>query len=386
MNSFRRILVLSALLLATAPALLAAPPRARWTPAEATSYMARQPYPIGGNFLPADAINQLQMWQAETWDPAEIDKELGWAQGIGMTTMRVFLHDLLWQQDSKGMTQRMDQFLGMAQKHGIKPVFVLFDSCWDPQPKLGPQHPPIPGVHNSGWVQSPGVALADASQQGRFEAYVKGVIGHFAADDRILAWDLWNEPDNGGGGNYTTNLKDKTDRMDAMLPHVFAWARSVGPSQPLTSGVWQHDHWEDPAKLSPTETIQLSESDIISFHDYSWPETFERRIVQLETLHRPILCTEYMARGAGSTFDESLPIAAKHHVGAINWGLVQGLSQTYLPWDSWKLPYTDREPTVWFHDVFYTDGKPYRQAEADEIRRISTEMSAAGPHTVAANH
>ncbi len=375
MNLSRRLLVLCSLLFVAAPGLHANSPRARWTAAEASAYMARQPYPVGGNFLPADAINQLQMWQAATWDPAEIDRELGWAQGIGMTTMRVFLHDLLWQQDAAGLTQRMDQFLAIAHKHGIKPVFVLFDSCWDPQPKLGPQHPPIPGVHNSGWVQSPGVALSDASQQGRFEAYVKGVVGHFAGDDRILAWDLWNEPDNGGGGNYTTNLKDKVTLMDSMLPHVFAWARSVGPTQPLTSGVWQHDRWDDPALLSPTESIQLSESDIISFHDYSWPEKFERRIVQLETLQRPILCTEYMARGAGSTFDESLPIAAKHHVGAINWGLVQGLSQTNLPWDSWKVPYTDREPAVWFHDVFYPDGKPYRQAEADEIRRLSAQMN-----------
>ncbi len=377
-----RRIVSTALLLCSTSALCANAPRARWTEAEATAYMAHQPYPVGGNFLPADAINQLQMWQSSTWDPAEIDKELGWAQGIGMTTMRVFLHDLLWQQDRAGFEKRVDEFLAISRKHNIKPVLVLFDSCWDPEPKLGPQHPPIPGVHNSGWVQSPGIALADQSQQPRFEAYVKGIVGRFASDDRILAWDLWNEPDNGGGGNYTTNLKNKTDLMDGMLPHVFAWARSVGPRQPLTSGVWQHEDWSNPSTLSPTEKIQLGESDIISFHDYSWPETFEKRIVQLETLHRPILCTEYMARGAGSTFDESLPIAAKHHVGAINWGLVQGLSQTYLPWDSWKLPYTDREPTVWFHDVFYTNGKPYRQAEADEIRRISAEQN--GTHTVAA--
>lgn len=378
MNRFTRNLLTATLLLAStaATALAANAPRPRWTEAEATAYMQKQPYPVGGNFLPADAINQLQMWQAATWDPKEIDKELGWAQGIGMTTMRVFLHDLLWQQDSKGFTARIDQFLTIAHKHGIKPVFVLFDSCWDPDPKLGPQHPPIPGVHNSGWVQSPGLALADQSQQPRFETYVKGVIGHFAADNRILAWDLWNEPDNGGGGNYTNNLKNKTELMDGMLPHVFAWARSVGPSQPLTSGVWMHEHWDDPSTLNATEKIQLGESDIISFHDYSWPEMFEKRIVELETLHRPILCTEYMARGAGSTFDQSLPIAAKHHVGAINWGLVQGLSQTYLPWDSWKLPYTDREPTVWFHDVFYTDGRIYRQHEADEIKQISTEQNA----------
>ncbi len=372
----RRIFALCLTAGLLAPALLAAnKPRERWTETEATAYMAKQPYPVGGNFLPASAINQLEMWQAATWDPKEIDRELGWAQGIGMTTMRVFLHDLLWEQDSKGLLTRMDEFLAIGKRHGVKPVFVLFDSCWDPQPKLGPQHPPIPGVHNSGWVQGPGVALGDPAQKARFERYVKGVVGHFASDDRILAWDVWNEPDNGGGGNYKTNLPNKVDLMDAMLPDVFAWARAVGATQPLTSGVWQHEHWDDPSTWTATEKIQLSQSDIVSFHNYGWPEEFDHRIGQLEPLHRPILCTEYMARGNGSTFDQSLPIAAKHHVGAINWGFVQGKMHTELPWDSWKVPYTDREPPIWFHDVFYPDGKPYRQAEADLIRRVTAEQN-----------
>ena len=352
-------------------------PRERWTEAEAAAYWAKQPYAVGGNFLPSNAINELEMFQAATYDPAEIDKEFGWAQAAGMTTMRVFLHDLLWQQDSKGFTRRLDNFLTLAAKHGIKPVLVLFDSCWDPEPKLGPQRPPIPGVHNSGWVQSPGVALADPAQQARFQAYVKGVVGAFASDRRILLWDVWNEPDNGGGGSYATKFPDKVRLMNAMLPQVFAWARSVGPVQPLSSGVWQHDHWDQESTWSATERTQLTESDVVTFHDYSWPEKFELRIKQLETYHRPILCTEYMARGAGSTFDNSLPIAAKHNVGAINWGMVKGRMQTYLPWDSWKVPYTDREPPVWFHDVFYEDGRPYRQTEVDLIRRISQEKNGA---------
>ncbi len=370
-------LVVALLLFGYADAFGANPPRERWTEAEAAAYWAKQPYAIGGNFLPRDAINELEMFQAATYDPAEIDKELGWAQAAGMTTMRVFLHDLLWQQDSKGFTQRLDNFLSIAARHGIKPVLVLFDSCWDPNPKLGPQHPPIPGVHNSGWVQSPGIALADQSQQARFEAYVKGVVGAFASDNRILLWDLWNEPDNTGGGSYPVKFPNKIALMNAMLPSVFAWARSVGPVQPLSSGVWNHDHWDQASTWNTTERTQLNESDVITFHDYSWPEKFETRIKQLQTYHRPILCTEYMARGAGSTFDSSLPIAARYNVGAINWGLVKGLMQTYLPWDSWKVPYTDREPPVWFHDVFYEDGRPYRQAEIDLIKRIAQEKNGA---------
>jgi hypothetical protein len=152
----------------------------------------------------------------------------------------------------------------------------------------------------------------------------------------------------------------------------------MNPSQPLTSGVWR-GNWSNPAEESATTKIQLSESDVISFHNYGWPEEFEARIKELQPLHRPILCTEYMARGAGSTFDGSLPIAKKYHVAAINWGLVNGKTQTNLPWDSWQRPYVLIQPTVWFHDVFHTDGTPYRQHEVDLIRQLTGRGTPAKP-------
>jgi hypothetical protein len=352
-------------------------PSGRWSEAQANEWSAKQPWPVGADYIPRDAINQLEMWQAATFNPQQIDQELGWAQAIGMNTMRVFLHDLLWQQDPAGFQQRMNTFLAIADKHKIRPVFVLFDSCWEPEPKLGPQHPPIPGVHNSGWVQGPGMtALADPTQYPRLEAYVKGVVGAYANDPRILAWDLWNEPDNGDDESYDKPQKEKGKNglVAELLPQVFAWARSQHPIQPLTSGVFYGD-WNDLSKLKPVQKIQLGESDILSFHNYSWPEEFEKHIVQLQTYHRPIFCTEYMARSAGSTFDTILPVAMKYRVAAINWGLVNGKTQTNLPWDSWQRPYVLEKPTLWFHDVFYPDGKPYRQHEVDQIRQLTSEAN-----------
>lgn len=127
----------------------------QWPLEKANAWYSTQRWLVGSDYIPADAINQLEMWQADTFNPAQIDKELGWAQGIGMNTMRVFLHDKLWEQDAEGFKKRIDQFLAIAARHGIRPMLVFFDSCWDPDPKLGPQRPPTPGVHNSGWVQSP---------------------------------------------------------------------------------------------------------------------------------------------------------------------------------------------------------------------------------------
>ncbi len=360
----------------------AAEARSRWTTAEANAWYARQPWLVGANYTPATAINQLEMWQAATWDPKRIDYELGLAQGIGMNTMRVFLHDQLWQQDPQGFTRRIEEFLTLARAHGIRPLFVLFDSCWDPDPKLGPQHPPIPGVHNSGWVQGPGLpGLRDRSRYPAYKAYVQGVIRAFANDNRILGWDLWNEPDN--GADQYKGQEGKEPMVRALLAQVFEWARDADPSQPLTSGVWLGDDWTPGGRGSPMEKLQLAQSDIVTFHDYSWPETFERRIDQLTPYGRPVICTEYMARGNGSTFDGSLPIAKRRNVGMMNWGFVDGKTQTRLPWDSWQKPYVLSEPTIWFHEVFRNDGTPYRTAETDLIRRLAATPKGVVPAVAA---
>jgi hypothetical protein len=294
-----------------------------------------------------------------------------------MNTMRVFLHDLLWQQDSAGFTRRIDQFLAICARHGIRPMFVLFDSVWDPYPALGRQPQPRAGVHNSGWMQAPGViALSDPRQYARLEQYVKGVIGAFKDDRRILAWDLWNEPDNMNNGSYGAGEpKNKVDLVVSLLAKVFAWARAAGPSQPLTSGVWKGDY-SSPDKLDATQKIQLESSDVISFHSYDRAEEFEKRVDWLERYDRPILCTEYMARGNGSTFQGTLPVASRRHVAAINWGLVAGKTQTFFPWDSWQNPYIGREPSIWFHEVFRTDGTPVNPEETGLIKTITAAGKA----------
>lgn len=350
----------------------------RWTEQKANDWYAKQGWLVGSNFVPATAINQLEMWQAETFDAKRIDLELGWAESIGMNTMRVFLHDLAYEQDKENFKKRLDQFLEISAKHKIKPMLVVFDSVWDPNPQTGKQREPRKGVHNSGWIQSPGAkALSNPAEYARLEKYVKDVVGTFAKDTRISAWDLWNEPDNQNGNDYARqDPKNKIELVDKLLPQVFAWARSANPEQPLTSGVWKGDYSADD-KLTSTEKIQLYESDVITFHSYDSGEEFEKRIKLLQRFNRPIICTEYMARPRNSTFVNTLPVAKKYNVGAINWGFVQGKSQTNYPWDSWEKPYVEYEPWIWFHDVFRTDGTPYLREETDLIKRLTKTTANA---------
>lgn len=374
--------LLAILFAATAPMATAADGE-RWSQAEAKSWYEQQPWLVGANYTTSNAINQLEMFQAESFDPVAIDRELGWArEKFGMNTMRVYLHDLLWKQDQKGFLKRLDQFLAIAAKHGIRPMLVLFDSCWDPDPVLGAQRRPIPGVHNSGWLQSPGRhELVDPANDAHFRAYVQGVVGAFANDKRVLAWDLWNEPDNPGGGNYMDKQLDREQaRIEELLPKVFEWARAKKPIQPLTSGVWIGDDWSPGARsLNAIQRTQLEQSDVITFHNYEQPEAFEARVAQLRGYDRPLICTEWLARGNGSNVDTILPIARRENIGMINWGFVDGAIQTRFPWDSWQRPYTMQEPTLWFHDLLKADGTPYRAREAELFRKLANTPGNAVP-------
>lgn len=323
-----------------------------WSKEKANKWYSKQEWLVGANFLPSTAINQMEMWQEETYDSATIDKELGWASGIGMNVMRVYLHDLAWKADALGFKKRMDNFLSIAAKHQIKILFCLFDDCWNPDAKTGKQPEPKPGVHNSGWVRSPNETVhKDASKWDYLEKYVTDILSTFKDDERVLMWDLYNEPANSGYGLSSFPL----------LKKVFEWAWAVGPSQPLTVGVWFMDFPE-------INKYQLENSDIITFHNYSDTTSMKEAIDSLQKRGRPVICTEYMARSNNSKFETHLPILKKYNVGAINWGLVSGKSNTIFPWGSKE---GSPEPNPWFHDIFRKDGTAYDFKEVDLIKKLT---------------
>ena len=364
------ILLMVCLTISQAPSEAAEAP-GLWSVAKAEQWQQKHGWLVGCNFSPSYAINELEMWQADTFDVAAIDRELGWAESLGFNSVRVFLHNMLWDQDSKGFLKRMDTFLSVADKHHIGVMFVLFDSCWDPFPKPGKQHEPRPFVHNSGWVQAPGQEiLKDPARYDSLKPYVVGVLRRFRNDRRVHAWDLFNEADNTNGNSYgKVEMPDKPAHALALLEKVVGWSREAAPSQPLTVCVWFGD-WDDPQKLTPMQAFSLDNSDVITFHNYGPVADLQKHIEQLRRFHRPILCTEYMARPNGSPFDPNLGFMKSQGVAAYNWGFVSGKTQTIFPWDSWQKTYTG-EPPVWFHDIFRTDGAPYRPEEVAYIRSVT---------------
>ncbi|TGE22396.1 1,4-beta-xylanase [Hymenobacter aquaticus] len=337
----------------THAARAAQPAGQRWTAARAQAWYRAHPWISGANFTPSTAINQLEMWQAATFDPVTIDRELGWAEGIGFNTMRVFLHSLAWKQDPKGFKERLNTYLALADKHHIQTMFVFFDDCWNKQATIGAQPTPKPGIHNSGWLQDPGdPASRDSATFMALRPYVQDVLSSFRHDKRILLWDLYNEP--GNSGKLTASLP--------LLRNVFAWARAVDPDQPLSVGLWAWD-------FQALNTYQALHSDIITYHSYDEAAIHQRLIELLETHGRPLICTEYMARPRNSRFATIMPMLKTQNVGAINWGLVDGKTNTKYQWDT-PLP-DGSEPAEWFHEVFRRDGTPYRKEETELIRRLN---------------
>jgi hypothetical protein len=329
------------------------PVSTRWTDEQAQQWSTENGWLRGSNFNPSTAINQLETWQAESFDTTTINRELGWAQGIGMNVMRVYLHHVAWEVDKEGFKSRMNTYLAIASKHGIKTVFCIFDDCWNPTYKAGKQPEPKVGVHNSGWVRDPGELLyTDTTLIKTLEAYVKDVLTTFKDDKRIAIWDLYNEPGNSGYGNKSLPL----------LKKVFEWGWEVRPSQPLSSGVWS-------LALSDLNKFQVENSDIITYHNYEGPEKHQAAIDSLKKYNRPMVCTEYMARRNNSLFTNIMPMLKAQNIGAINWGLVAGKSNTKYAWDE---PIADgSEPKLWFHEIFHPDGTPYKQEEVDLIKSLT---------------
>ncbi len=330
-------------------------PKAReiWSAEQANEWYKPWGWLRGCDFIPSTAINQLEMWQSETFDTATINKELGWAEGIGMNVMRVYLHHVAWQTDSAGFKNRMDQYLAISSKHGISTIFVFFDDCWNPTYQAGKQPDPKPGIHNSGWVRDPGDLIhQDTTLVVTLEKYVKDVLKTFANDKRIVLWDVYNEPGNSGYENKSMPL----------LKKVFQWGREVNPSQPLSAGVWN-------LSLSDLNKFQVENSDVITYHNYQNDTLHQACIDTLQRYGRPMLCTEYMARKHRSRFDNIMPILKAQNIAAINWGLVAGKTNTKYAWDE---PTPDgSEPKLWFHEIFHTDGTPYKQEEVDVIKSLT---------------
>ena len=349
----------------------------RWPAAKAADWYRRTGWLCGFNYLPAGAVNFVEMWQAGTFDETAMARELALARAAGFNSLRTNLSYVVWRHGPGGMLNRLERFLDLASAHGLAVMLCLFDDCGfgGKEPRTGPQPAPVPGVHNSRAVASPGRAgVLDRTTWPGLEDYVRQIISHFATDPRVAVWDIYNEPGNRSVfaiDGETLDAVALEQASHALLQAAFAWARSEAPAQPLTCAAWRlrssgafFDH--------PTDVLALALSDVISFHAYCGPERLAGLCAQLAGHARPVLCTEWLARPLASTIAECLPVLHETGTGAYQWGLVNGRTQTHLPWPAIKaqVPHYDEATALWFHDLFHGDGTPYCKDEITLIARL----------------
>ncbi len=331
----------------------AAASKTRWEAGRANAWFSSQPLPIGFNYVPANAISYTEMWMDDGFDPELIDRELAVAQTVGFNCLRVVLPFVVWEAEADAFKRRFEIFLNLCEKRGIKVTPCFFDDCVFGSivdPVFGKQPEVVKGWYANGWTPSPGHARAkDPLVRPALERYVKDIMTAHRGDRRILYWDLYNEPSNSGMGSASLSL----------LRDVFRWAREINPTQPVTSGIWG-------GSQRVTQLLK-HESDIITFHNYHPPDQLRNEIRDLKRLGRPVVCTEWLNRPFKSTVEDCLPVFIEEGVGALHWGMVNGRTQTDLPWGHHSaITYTG----PWQHDIFRPDHSPYDPHEIEMFKSV----------------
>lgn len=335
----------------------------RWTEERANAWYEAHEWPVGCDYVPAYAGNQLQMWQSSTWNPQAIDAELDLAQDLGFNTLRIFLHHKLWEAERDAFFSHIDEFLRIADSHGMSTLMTIFTNGGSQEREIDEDISPVKGIHNSIWAQTPGQDIInDPARWDMVERYEKDLLTRFADDSRIIAWCLYNEPEN-VPACHTLPLMKK----------VFQWAREVAPSQPVTATIITNPFTRKVKYYErfPLITFSCENSDILSYHCYDSPQDHEDFLKMLRPFNRPIFCTEYLGRTRGSLFETTLPILRENKVAAYSFGLVNGATQCQYEWnkveDGVKIPFGE-EPELWFHDIFRADGSPWSEDEVKAIK------------------
>jgi hypothetical protein len=328
----------------------------RWTVTRAHEYMQSYGVIKGCNFVPSYCKSPMQHFIDFREDI--IRKELGYAKKAGLNSIRLWIPCFAWQSDRQTFYQVLDKYLEICNEMQFSIMATL--TCYSIkkdtfQEKLEvkPQRF-YPGVHIQP-LEIEGIYRREADDWPVIREYYQEITKRYGDNRTIIVWDLYNE----------AWEKDRD-----LQEHLFQWVREVDPGQPLTACWGAHDY-----------------SDVITFHTYQPPGgkkrdelpgllSFEEEINYALSYNRPVLCTEWLARTFGNNFQNVLPVFAAYNIGFYFWGLVAGSGQYRFPWN-W--PEGAPEPYLWFHEILYPDGHPYKREEIDMIRDFTYLKQVTAP-------
>ncbi len=344
----------------------------RWTRERAWEWYNSRPWIRGCNFMPSDCANRIDMWQEYGFEEhfSTADRELSWAEELGFNSMRIILEFDVWDMEHDAFMAHLERYLDLLDRHGMNAMLVLGNDCSVPKAfwkraTMGEQH--YDNGYHGGKKVSPHGALGELSYhtidvpelRERYDGFVREIITKYARDERVLVWNLWNEPGNNRG-----------DLSLSYLEHVFEIAREIDPVQPLCADCFCDFYSE--GSVIGERAYELS--DIISYHNYN---DFNDNIAILERMRledRPMLNTEWLHRIQKNRVEEMYPLMYLEKIAAYNWGFVAGKYQTYEPWNGvWeKLEAgADLDVTLWQHDLLRPSGRPYDPREIKLIKEYN---------------
>jgi len=346
-----------------------------WSKERANEWYNARPWIRGCNFMGSDCANRIDQWQEEGFEErlAVADTELELVAKTGFNSVRIIPEFFVWKHQHDGFMDRFERYIATAAKHGISCMIVFGNDCMPPKEEalrrlhLGKQNVDW-GYHGGrkvsqhGAQPGPGYHLLDEPELAKEHyEWVREIVTKYKDDERVIMWDVFNEPGN-------------SNRKNLSMPHLkefFRIIREINPIQPLTVGIWNTS--KGLGGISEIERYALENSDIISFHNYGSYIENVKLIKELKTFGRPIINTEWLARCLDNNVQEIFPLFYLENIGCYNWGFVAGKYQTYEPWNSVWEQYEENPDmkwdfTKWFHDLYRPNLRPYDPKEIELIK------------------
>jgi hypothetical protein len=260
----------------------------------------------GVNYTPSYAATDVETWLE--YDPEVIDRELGYAERIGVNCLRVFLQSLVYEHAPDEFLQRFDHFVTTADRHGLKVMPILFDSCFGVSPSLESQHM---------WVANPGPDRMSREHFEALDAYARAVVTPYVGDERIALWDVMNEPT----ATVLSLTEEGKAQIWAFVAHYCELVQKIDPSHAVTVGVAGHDN---------SNVADLV--DVLSCHSYaSTREKFREALSttqsQARAAGKPWIVSECCAPGWGNPYEMVLPELREFKAGHTCWELMIGKNQ-----------------------------------------------------------
>ncbi len=299
----------------------------------------------GANYVPSYARNDVQIWL--DYDPAVIDRELGYAAKLKLNVVRVFLQVAVYETAPQRFLDNFENLLSLCAKHQIQLMPVLFDSCFDPQVV------DLQNYHDKKWMPSPGFSRLGNQDRPALERYIQAVVGGHRQDRRIVLWDVMNEPES--TAHYADGERGGRATIDAFVRWALRRVKDEQPNQPLTIG------WA----AQPNTLAFIDLVDVICIHQYCPAAELAKWIREAQHWSRlygkPVIMNEFIGRPQ-QPFERALPIVAEQKIGWCFWELMIGRTQF-------------AEGVSPYQGLLYPDGTCYDADEVAAVGGVSAEVA-----------